>query len=374
MGKVQVKNTSTTMNGHRTEGAHRHNDFANRTDDQLKKRYAQNRSLSHTGFSYDKKNVVRESHDGVGYDEEKELVEETIRTKAVSESLFPSRLNEYSENGKEMLMTEALSRVYVHSLPLSQTSDYETQLRATFESFMVDGDIYKRLKEQRKKRYRTSFFIDRVERIIESIVLEKVSEKSKEAKEKGHDNIDLDFSLDSDEANKFHDDLSSIGIDQVSGAIKDKVVNVVKEERERQLKEKEELDALEDDVKNTVVVEDETVEESLSLSREVIAMEYNRLDSRIDDVRDTTLMDAMFRSNLRTVKERFIASRRNRTGHHSGIDIHIDEEELPELRDTIDMDLVFAETVANYALFETAHTLNLMEFTKDDVRNLVYKV
>lgn len=175
------------------------------------------------------------------------------------------------------------------------------------------------------------------------------------------------FEMDEEEKEELINNRAELSIDQLSQLVKDKVLTVVKDERDRQSREKELLDDLENQAS-----EDSTVIES--------SLRFGE-----STVKEGTLFDSIFQNSL---YDAAVAVQENISPHmQSGNDDDLtepvmDDDDIPSstselvspMARDVDLDLVMSEAITFYTLMETMHTISLETFKRDDIMNMSHKL
>lgn len=372
---------------------------------ELRDRMRRRRSSSLTG-AYQKNNVVTESTYGCSNLPKEELDDmdqqrPTRETREVQERKFQRQLDEYEEEVEEAILYKALENVYLGAIPFDQDGkdQAETTLRNQFNRALNHYGVYDQLKITQAKRLRSPYFIERLQRFSKAFALEKKMEKLTESKKTDVENVDLTFEMDEDDKTKFEEEMDNLGSEEISEFIKEKVVETVKDEQKRQLEEKEELDDL---AERTNPEKDENAGDEITVGLDQ-ALEDDSLDDDDDyedeyddedgveeakqeedeDIEDDQVTESMARKMFArtTSGNRIFAHHENespfkkimktlfREAINDQVINNTQSGDGPTV-DDIDKDMVFADSISNYTVLETLHTLRLVNFTKEDFKKL----
>lgn len=133
--------------------------------------------------------------------------------------------------------------------------------------------------------------------ICEETAREVSERKVKECNEKSDDKQSLDdikiFDMNDEEKEKLDYDKDSIGLDKISGVIKDKILNVVKEEKKREAEHVELIDEIESQLSEDEEVNDE----------KAVAEALSSIFVQNTNIEEGTLFNSMLRKNYKSVIE-----------------------------------------------------------------------
>ncbi len=185
------------------------------------------------------------------------------------------------------------------------------------------------------------------------------------------------FEMNEEERTTFEGKRSELSLDAVSKLVKDKVVEVVRKERDRQKEEKE----IEEDLKQ---VTSESTEEKDTDSSDTTSSKPS------DSVKESTLFDSImtksYRDSLQSIKENLSFMRDEEglddnddgddefgqdTAFPGSADNHLGTEDFTNpLQNDVDLELIMAEALTYYTLMEMTHTICLETFTRDELMNM----
>ena len=167
--------------------------------------------------------------------------------------------------------------------------------------------------------------------------------------------VGIDFSMNDEEQQQYDYDKSNCGIEELSKLVKDKVLTVVKDEKQR---EKQEMDFMED-LAEEAELDGKTVEE---------AMEECRIGGSV--VEEATLFNSLFRTSYAEYLTESCGPKKKKKVEE-GCEDDCDEEH-DELE--LDMDVILAESITKYTLMELSYTVQLENYTTEDLRKMVQKM
>lgn len=334
--------------------------------------------------------------------------ERTVLSK-VTESQIQSATSRLYRQGKEMVFIELLSETYLHALNLDEefVLEQDANLRNTVATYVKDNGGYTLLENAIKQT--GSSYLKRMKVLCEATAKKVTDRKNANMRAGAEDVNGVDFSFNDSEREEFDYDKGINGVDQVGQRVKEKVLNTVIEEKERQRKEEEfENDVMKatNEVKDDSIEVDETpIKESQNVFKSIYEGDTSE-DNDIEDetpvksrksatvielkkgLRESTLFNSIMMSTLNESVAARVASLaiNDETTDDEGVYTHPDDvrknvyggdqtarEEQnthPLSKEKIDMDLILAESVAQYTLLEMVHTLQLKPFNHEIVRNM----
>lgn len=204
--------------------------------------------------------------------------------------------NMYSEilNG---VLENVIGSIYYDALYLDEDfKEYNSAaITESVHDFLSERGGFKYVAEAYDKT--KSPLLKSIMKICEETAREISDRKIKECNEKGSDKQSLDdikiFDMTDDEKNKLDYDKDSIGIDKISGAIKDKILNVVKEEKKREAEHVELMEEIENQLS-----EDENVNDE-----KAVAEALSSIFIKNTNIEEGTLFNSMLRKNYKNVIE-----------------------------------------------------------------------
>lgn len=296
-------------------------------------------------------------------------------------SRLRDKINKIGEEAKEAVFTNLLLEMYTSSLLLDE--DFKQEKKPQLEGFITDyiqsNGGYSLLEKACRENADVPL-LHEMKNICEEmakLVCDKKYAYAMENKEMPVD--DLSFGMDDECRTELLSKKDSLDIEKLSDAVKNKVLTVIKDEKERQEEEKAYLDELE-----------ELSEEEKKATESIHTMQTGR------PLEVPTLFNAIMRNSYKEMLEAATAtdndlaefeaeSNINLSDPNKGnrfedyLNAHRDDgnfEEKDAYEATLNMDMVLAESVAKYTLLELAHTIKLEKFnshvTENMILNLMY--
>lgn len=240
-----------------------------------------------------------------------------------------SKLNEVSEAMRELTFSKILTEMYMESLVLDE--DFKKEKRAQLEGYIIDyvkaNGGYSFLTEAAKKHPEVPLLQAMVESCEEMASL-YASNKYSYAMESNLVSIDdIDLNFDEECRDELACKIDKLSIDQLAKAVKDKVVSVVKDEKERQEAAKAEEDEL-----SQMSEKEREVNESLHIMQTGRPLEI------------PTLFNAIMRNSYK---------------------------DMLESSNEVSMDMVMAEAVAKYTLLELTNTILLENYNSTNTEAII---
>lgn len=283
---------------------------------------------------------------------QKALENATLMSAATSFDSYLTNLSTklYME-GKEMLFKDIMTSIYLESVYLDDDFKQENanNIKQVMADYIEKNGGYVILEAACRKQ-RTNKLLNKMKDTIDSTArkasLRKVNSlkeacagKNKGAKALEVMNQKQIFDLNSEEVKEYHQSREKLSEDEIVNLVKDKVLTVVKDESQRQ----RDIEAFEQEVQDTA--------DSLQTEKEKEAFKES-MTSFISNGAfvDSTLFESI---NISTMTEM------------------VEEMKAQEVEEnSIDMDLVMAESITKYTLLEVMHTMCLESFTTADVQRL----
>lgn len=182
------------------------------------------------------------------------------------------------------------------------------------------------------------------------------------------------FEMNEEEKDELYGKRAELSLDKLADLVKTKVLTVVKDERDRQSREKELLEDLEAKAK-AVTDEGGTVKESTRMGE--------------SKIKESTLFNSILQNSLYeatlAVKEHFVPEDEDDDGEEENFDSDLTSKKLngtltttddytSPVRMDVDMDLIMCEAVTYYTLMELTHTMCLETFKRDDIQRMSHKM
>lgn len=370
--------------------------------------------------SFLEKNAVLEHTQGIdksaelsekAYEEKKKI--SAVQQKSLLESQILSQVNKLNQIGKDVLFKEIVFEMFTNALVLDEDFILEQteNLKAVVDEYIDANGGFKLLESAVRRT--GSPLLKNIKNVCEACAKNVVQRKVKQTRESTAGSIDemdlLNFKLDDDEQKSFNYEKQNIGIDELSGLVKNKVLTVVQDEKQRESDQEELYNDIESQLQDDESV---TTEEAAKEALSKIAIKQNVVE-------ETTLFNALIRHSYKEALENVAVSSSNQKAINDGdeddsdfkvnndlddikqdefkeqttADIEDSEYKLskeisdvyPDDEDNIDqdmgqddfdidMDVVLAEAVTKYTLMELAYTINLEQYSVDTVRKISQKL
>ena len=252
--------------------------------------------------------------------------------------------------GKEILFKDIMSNIYLESVYLDD--DFKQENTANLKAVMInyiDKNGGYQLLESAFKQSRGNKVLKVMKDVIESCSRKASLRKTKELQEacagknKGAKALEVmnqkhSFDLNDEEMREYNKSREKLSEDEIANLVKNKILDVIKDESERQ----RDIEAFEQEIQ-------EKSEELASEKEKAALKESVTNNMNMGTFTDTTLFEAI---NISSMKELMQEMR------ESGVE------------ESVDMDLVMAESISKYTLLEVVNTLRLENFSRDDVQRL----
>jgi hypothetical protein len=337
---------------------------------------------------------------------EKRKEEQKVLSSVVENSLLESRLviviNDLNKKGRDIIFKDILFEFFYNSLLLDEPfkREQEENLRYVIESFVDKNGGYEYLKSayQRTK----SPILKAIMECCESIAGKVCTRKMCECKDKKIGIEDINFELNDEEKEELKYRKANLSIDDLADLVKDKVLTVVKDEKERKIKEEE----LQKELEAQAKMDGTTVEE---------AYRAYVLPAR-KGYEESTLFDSIFRNTYKIALESIMVQNSGYL-HQDNYDANMDtdmivnhevddvkgnewhpykmsdvkrgeysveterneyendsEDPLDDDSYKLDMDLILAESITKYTLMEVAFTIMLEDYNYQKIQKISQKL
>lgn len=372
----------------------------------------------------EKKNA--EEADKLNETKEKLMVQknviENINNNKIVESIIDRRANDLYKEAKTILFKDVIFEMFTKSLYLDTGFILEnaSSLKAFSDSYVDNKGGFSLLENAIKRT--DSYLLKSIRSICEGVAKEVCNRKVKEAKDASDPEL-MSFDMTEYEKDKFDYKKAELSLDELTELVKKNVLTVIQDEKEKQSKEKELFDQIENELKDNEDIETEKdVKEAL-----------NKMIIRKSLVEETTLFNALMRNSYKDILEsvviRLNEKMRKDNTNKTKANIYVDDiDELDDLEDkvnvsvadlnkthmlknddldddeldalldndddfdddeyddecddddfdddecedvTVDMDIVLAEALSKYTMMELTNMIKLENFTASDVRKIV---
>lgn len=315
-----------------------------------------------------------------------------VQQQLIMESQITGLSNKVYRDGKLEVFKDILFEMFAKSLYLDEEFiiAQENNLRSVINEY-VDSNGGFTILEKAYSRTKSPL-LKKVIGVCEATSSKVSSRKMTEAKDGNADLESFKFTLNTEEKEQLNYEKEKLGIDELSMLVKKKVLTVIKDEKSRQRKEEE----LYQDLENQATDEGKTVQESL---RHTILGHI--------PVEESTIFNSLFRHSYKDILEGSHTSaasadeseddedhRMNQVNTdmddlmNNPVSSDDDEYSLAKEMDgyqtedssvndeeqSIDMDLILAESITKYTLLELAYTIKLEDYGYEDLRKISQKL
>ena len=297
------------------------------------------------------------------------------------------------------ILAECFNTVFVKALP--HDTDYVDENIKTIKNMGAIGGV-KALAES-ANRTNSPFLralLEFCNEFSQAIIMERVKEINEAETEEEIKEM-ISPQLNDEERNTILVKMDKLGSDELAEMISNKVIDVVRDEQQREKDQAEILDTMEKDMNedpNDVKVDDreDTTADDVAEAAKHVAETYNPLTRTFNyDKKDTN--KSFFFSLMQGIATKVLKESTQTESTHvetpqvllenplnlNIFDVYMQDknEDLDDLRrmdmtDTgeiarttsLDKDFILSEALLQYTMFETAHTMKLVNITLDDIR------
>jgi len=357
-------------------------------------------------------------------EQEKAVIENITNAKLIESSIY-RRMNDLYKEAKDALFKDVIFEMFTKSLYLDHDFILEKSTNIkTFSDSYIDSKGGFQLLENAIKRT-DSTLLKSIKTICEESAKKICDRKVRESKE-ACDDKHMVFDMTEEERDEFDYKKGELNIDELTDLVKKNVLTVVQDEKEKQTKEKELYDQIENELK-----EDENIKTEKDVKEALDKMIIKR-----SLVEETTLFNALMRNAYKDLLESVvlkITDTLRRKNERNNTKINVREDEVDELNEidndvnidieelnkahmlenddleeneidellngddfdrdddddyddtddecddddefcdaTVDMDLVLAEALTKYTMMELTHMIKLESFTVTDIRKMIH--
>lgn len=305
------------------------------------------------------------------------LQENVVRTRMTANQITTAS-NTYYQKGREALLAEALTNIFANATPLDDefVIEHFGAFEAQMKSYLGARGGYKLLESHKK----TTPFLTRLYETIEQTALEAATRARKEMQEDGV--VVLDFCLTDDEK-KVHDKkMEDLSTDQIADLVRQKVITVVKDEKARQQREQD----LEDDIAQKVEDAPEAAKENvralakhlthtpvkeMTLFAAIMSKQYRVALENIASVTASDDEDGDDQTSPEYYNTNTDRDDVSENEYEGDLTAKSESQRHEKTSDSLDMDLILAESIGEYALIETMHTIGLDKYDHNRVKSMV---
>ena len=325
---------------------------------------------------------------------------EPVVKRQILESQILNKIDSLSRTGKDIIFKEILFELFKKSLHIDDKfimENYEN-LKFVTDKYIDNNGGYKLLENSIIKT--DSPILKSIRSLCETTTKRTCKRKIKEcnsnADKENSLNI-LNFELDDEEKETFDLDKSKLGIDELSNLVKNKVLTVVQDEKQRQEKEEELIKDIEDDVSDKLADTDGNTPNEQDV-KECL----NKIIVNKNPIEETTLFNALLRHSYKEILESisslipgFADEEKREKEYYDDFKVRTttkdvskgeysledeinqtkpDEGFIKDEEYNINMDLVLAEAITKYTLMELLYTVQLEQYSHDTIRKISEKL
>lgn len=285
----------------------------------------------------------------------------------VKESQLTIAIEKFTKNTKAYLLKTILCELYEKSLvhDASFVAEHRNDIGKLISDYVDNNGGFSLIEEAAKKT--GSRVLKKIKDTCNKTANSVSRRKIKEATECNDPNC-LMFDMTDDERDEFEYNKNEISPDEIANLVKNKVLTVVKDEKERQENE----DNIKKDIEEELADSDEIQDEESA--KEAV----NRILCNRCPVEETTLFNAL----LRNCCGSFLVESLGAVNAED--DINTTEDDImadgpadidrDSATGELDMDNVLSEALAQYTLMEMLYTLKLENYTHENIKKLTHKL
>jgi hypothetical protein len=302
------------------------------------------------------------------------------------ESQFINKLNKITKEGKDIIFKDIIFEMFQKSLYLDDYFIIEqyNNLKAASDNFINENNGIKLL--ENAARTTGSPLLKKMLILCENTVKEVCQRKYNEAQKENDLNL-LNFDLNEQEKQDYDYEKGKLDIDQVSDLVKQKVLTVIQDEKEKQSEEEELYNDIENQLSSDETVTDEnTAKESLQ-----------KLVLFKNPIEESTIFNSLLRNSYKELLESTVVisssdqidDMEEKRKENQSIGINKSQATQDEFDDTkdvinnsssnknedeINMDLALAEAITKYTLMEMLYTIQLENYDYYKLQKLSQKL
>lgn len=301
----------------------------------------------------------------------------------ITKTRLTNAVNNITDTAKEMLLVNIIEDIFKKALLIDEDfiAQKESTIHHIIESHIHNNGGFAYLESAIART--DSALLREIRDICNEAAKKVTKRKLKNIKEENDPDM-IRFDMTSDEEEEFENDKSKLSPDDIAKLVKDKVFTVIRDEKERQADEDKLVADIEAELKTSDDIEDE------KSAKEAV----NRILTGKAPMEEATLFNAIFRNCYHEYLTENIAGaqyavqnddERNEKYNELG---DMDEHDAAtgsadpgdetssddELTKPVDMDLVLTEAIASYTLMETMYTLQLEDYSYQNIRALTNKL
>lgn len=323
---------------------------------------------------------------------------ESLSKHAIMESQIDTRISTIGNDLKLSIFKDIIYEVFNNALVLDADFVHENHynLKKVTDDFIDNNGGFSLLENAINET--GSVLLKRIKTVCESLsndMVKRIIKESKTCKEDVNTKDDIfRQTMTDEEENKLDYSKDSLDIEKISELVKDKVLTVVRDEKENEIKHDELVTDIENELTdNEEVVDNKTIDEAFSkiILNNNILNEATLFGAILQDTYESILAEnvAISTTNINSMKkddERSASYDVNAdTTNYEDVSDDDDETSIEELDGidndlvlektaTVDMDMVMAESLVKYTMMETMYTLKLKDYSYDDIKKMTEKV
>ena len=302
---------------------------------------------------------------------------EGIVAKYIKESQIPNNINKIYNDAKTHIFKDILFEVFFNSLLMDDDflQENSANIKHLTDKYIDDGGGFKVL-DNAIKNSMDNELLKKIKSVCESVAKEICDRKLSDSKE--CKNIELiDFDMNQKETDMLdYSKKDNLNIEKISELVKNKVLTVVKDEKERQEINHEIVENIENDLKAN---DDVTDEKSLNEAMSKIVLNKSVIES-------STLFDALFRDCYQEYitenvaiasadKDNIDDDKEVSRNYDTEMDMDDALEDEEPVEDTeVNMDLILTEAITKYTLMETLYTIGLENYSHENIKKLTERI
>lgn len=322
---------------------------------------------------------------------------ESLSKHSILESQIDNRIYNIGNDYKLSIFKDIVYEVFSNALVLDDDFVYEHYdvLKKVTDEFIDENGGYNLLESAINET--DSGFLKKLKSVCESLsndIVKRVILESKTCKKCDDEDL-FNMNMTSDEEEKLDYSKNNLDVEKISELVKDKVLTVVRDEKENQAKHEELVSNIEEELSEDEEVKDnESIDEAMSR----IVMNNNILN-------ESTLFSALLQDSYETILAENMAITSTTINNSEkddefsdSYDVNADSTKYEDVSDnddetsieeldgidndlvlekktpTVNLDMVMAEALVKYTLMETMYTLKLKNYTYDDIKKMTDEV
>jgi len=284
------------------------------------------------------------------------------------------KINSLYEKGLNIVFKHIIYECYRRSLVLDEDFILANQVALeAYVSDFIDGNGGMKLLENKNNRLCKS-----IKSICESTVGKVTMRKLAEANNPAITPDDIDFDLDEKEKEDLSNDIDNLSVDQIANLVKDKVVQVIMDEKKTAAKKEEDIKAAEDEI-----IADDNInsEEDLEKKKEL----DEAIKREETPTEEFTLFGAMMKRAYRQLIEQAetvpdVAKANDYDASEDEGELEFkDEEEQEEFDDSFNAgdsiaDKALAESITEYTMLEMMNTMGLITLNMRQIKEMAINI